>query len=75
LETTPPLSEDELSVIVDFEEENLRLGNFDRIFPLQSNSSHYHQFFEYPRASNLLLSNYLSLLPRGSSSFLAKYAK
>lgn len=29
-----PLSEDELNIIVDFEEESLRLGNFERIFPL-----------------------------------------
>ena len=28
------LSEDELSIIVDYEEENQRLGNFERIYPL-----------------------------------------
>jgi hypothetical protein len=28
------LSEDELSIIIDYEEENVRLGNFERIFPL-----------------------------------------
>jgi len=31
---TPVLSEDEINMIIDFEEENQRLGNFDRIFPL-----------------------------------------
>jgi hypothetical protein len=31
---TPVLSEDELTMIIDFEEENQRLGNFERIFPL-----------------------------------------
>ena len=31
---TPVLSEDELNMIIDFEEENQRLGNLDRIFPL-----------------------------------------
>ena len=36
-----PLTEDELNVISDFEEETLRLGNFERIFPLQQNCVHY----------------------------------
>jgi hypothetical protein len=35
------LTEEEVRVIVDFEEENTRLGNFDRIFPLKSNAAHY----------------------------------
>lgn len=34
----PGLSEDDLNIIIDYEEENLRLGNFERIFPLQSNA-------------------------------------
>lgn len=59
----PGLTEDELSIIIDYEEENLRLGNFDRIFPLQSNAQHYSRFFEYERPSNELLSRYLRLLP------------
>lgn len=57
------LTEDELSIIIDYEEENLRLGNFERIFPLQSNSQHYSQFFEYERPSNELLSRYLRMAP------------
>ena len=61
----PALTEDELSMIIDFEEENLRLGNFDRIFPLQSNALHYSRFFEYQRPSNEFLARYLLTLPRG----------
>ena len=33
-ETSQALNEDELNIIMDFEEESLRLGNFERIFPL-----------------------------------------
>ena len=33
-EASQPLNEDELNIIMDFEEESLRLGNFERIFPL-----------------------------------------
>jgi hypothetical protein len=32
------LSEEELSIISDYEEEQSRLGNFERIFPLASNA-------------------------------------
>ena len=61
-EATQPLNEDELSIIMDFEEESLRLGNFERIFPLQSNSFHYSKFFEFKRPSNILLMKYLKFL-------------
>lgn len=57
------LSEDELNIIIDYEEENMRLGNFERIYPLQSNASHYAKFFEYERPSNELLAKYLKLMP------------
>lgn len=65
---TPVLSEEELNMIIDFEEENQRLGNFDRIFPLQSNAVHYSRFFEYQRPSNEFLARYLVSLPRGCRS-------
>lgn len=53
------LSEEELSIIVDYEEENSRLGNFERIFPLASNAQHYSRYFEHVRPSNELLARYL----------------
>lgn len=62
------LSEDELAIISDFEEESLRQGNFERIFPLQQNCLHYAKFFEYRRPSNHLLAKYLKCLPNGCSS-------
>ena len=53
------LTEDELGIITDYEEEQSRLGNFERIFPLHSNASHYSKFFEHIRPSNELLVKYL----------------
>lgn len=41
LDSSSQLTEDELSIISDFEEESLRLGNYERIFPLQQNCVHY----------------------------------
>ena len=53
---------------MEFEEETNRLGNFERIFPLSSNTVHYNKFFEYKRPSNLLLMKYLKSLPNGIST-------
>ena len=53
---------------IEYEEEYKRLGNFERIFPLNSNVVHYGKFFEYKRPSNLLLTKYLKSLPQGISS-------
>jgi hypothetical protein len=63
-----PLTEDELSMIQDFEEEFIRMGNFDRIFPLQQNCMHYAKFFEYKRPSNVILAKYLCCLPKNHNS-------
>ena len=65
------LSEDDLQVIIDYEEEEQRLGNFERIFPLQQNAVHYSKFFEYVRPTNELLVRYLKSLPQGLQSISA----
>ena len=57
-----------MQILVEYEEEYKRLGNFERIFPLNSNVVHYGRFFEYKRPSNLLLTKYLKCLPQGVSS-------
>jgi len=41
------LTEDELEIIIQFEEENSRLGNFERIYPLNSKAAHYLKFYEH----------------------------
>jgi len=56
------LTEEDLQTIIDFEEEQFRLGNFEKIFPCINNFAYYNQFFEYPRQSNNLLARYLGVL-------------
>ena len=53
------LSDEDLQTIIEFEEEQHRLGNFEKIFPCINNDRYYGKFFEYPRHSNNLLSKYL----------------
>ncbi len=62
------MTEDELQIIQDLEEEVIRQGNFERIFPLQQNAMHYSKFFEYKRPSNYLLAKYLNCLPKNFNS-------
>jgi hypothetical protein len=45
-ELEEPLNEDDLNVILDFEEEQFRLGNFEKIYPCINNVAYYSQFFE-----------------------------
>ena len=46
---TEKLTKDEMEMLMDLDEEFLRKGNFERVFPLTSNSLHYEPFFEYKR--------------------------
>ena len=39
-------TEDDLNIILDFEEEQFRQGNFEKIFPCINNVQYYSQFFE-----------------------------
>ena len=48
-----------MQIVLDFEQEQLRRGNFDLIFPLASNVSYYSQFFELIRFGNEILWRYL----------------
>lgn len=56
------LTEEDIQIILDFEEEQHRLGNFEKIFPCINNARQYGQFFEYPRFANNLLQKYLHVL-------------
>jgi tubulin polyglutamylase TTLL4 len=61
-EGSSPLGEDDLNMIIDFEEEQFRLGNFEKIFPCINNAAYYAQFFEQSRGSNNLLQRYLAVI-------------
>jgi len=56
------MTEDDLQLILDFEEEQFRLGNFEKIFPCINNVGYYSQFFEYSRHANCLLQRYLTAI-------------
>ena len=56
------VTEDDLQLILDFEEEQFRLGNFEKIFPCINNVQYYSQFFECQRNANTLLMRYLSII-------------
>lgn len=57
--TLQGLSEEDVQIIIDFEEEQTRRGNFDLIFPMAQNVQYYSQFFEQQRSGNELLWRYL----------------
>ena len=59
LDGTEKLTKDEMEMLMDLDEEFLRKGNFERVFPLTSNSMHYEHFFEYKRYQNVLVAAYL----------------
>jgi tubulin polyglutamylase TTLL4 len=53
------LSLDEVNIMVEYEEESSRKGQFSRVFPLAANVDYYEKFFEETRYFNLLLWSYL----------------
>ena len=53
------LTSDELTVLLDHEEEFSRKGNFSRVFPLAANVDYYEKFFEHKRYFNYLLWAYI----------------
>ena len=55
-------TEDDLNIILDFEEEQFRQGNFEKIFPCINNVQYYGQFFECQRNANSLLMRYLMII-------------
>ena len=54
------LTEDEMEMLMDLEDECKRQGNFERIYPLESNIGFYSQFFGEAGYQNKLASTYLT---------------
>lgn len=46
------LTQDELNVLMDHEDEFARKGSFSRVFPLAANVDYYEKFFEVKRYFN-----------------------
>ena len=56
---TEELTKDEMEMLMDLDDEYMRRGNFERVFPLASNVQFYEQFFEEERYQNCLVGAYL----------------
>ena len=63
LDGSEDLTADELSVLMDHEDEFSRKGNFSRVFPLAANVDYYENFFEVKRYFNALLWAYIRGCP------------
>lgn len=53
------LSLDEVNLMVEYEEESSRKGQFSRVFPLAANVDYYEKFFEENSYFNMVLWSYL----------------
>jgi hypothetical protein len=63
---------EELTMLMEYEEEYNRKGFYELIFPKPSNIKTYEKFFECPRHNNMLLWSYLRY---GKNISLGKYYK
>jgi hypothetical protein len=75
LDGTEKLTKDELEMLMDLDEEFMRRGHFNRIFPSASLAFHYENFFEYKRYQNVLVAAYLNTDSRIKEKLLAKHKR
>ena len=69
------LTEDEIDMLLDLEEENSRSGHFERIFPIESTMDYYSAFFENKRYENILMMSYLRSTQKAKDKLLLKNRK
>ncbi len=69
------LSQDEMNLILDHEEEFSRKGNFSRIFPLAANVDYYERFFEMKRYNNQMLWAYIRSGALGQQMIAREYPR
>lgn len=69
------LTSDELSMLMDHEEEFSRKGNFSRVFPLAANVDYYEKFFEVQRYHNNLLWAYIRGGSKSQNSISKHYKR
>ena len=67
------LTLDELEVILDLEDENSRMGNFEKVYPLAENVVQYGKYFEIQRYQNALVSAYLLSSEKVKSTITKDY--
>ena len=59
LNVNDTFGEDDLNILLEFEEEQFRRGGFELVFPLESNVDYYEKFFECTRYNNHFLWAYI----------------
>ena len=69
------MTEDEIDMLMELEEENSRRGHFERIFPEASNMAYYAQFFESKNYQNALLLAYLNTPQEKKEQILRKHKR
>ena len=69
------LSEDEIDVLLTFEEENTRRGNFTRVFPLASNLQYFEKYFEKRHYKNALVAAYILATDEIKQNLTKKYRR
>ena len=69
------LTEDEVTMLMDLEDEHSRRGNFERIFPVASNMAQYNQFFGGVRYENALVAAYLQTPQEKKNQLLSKHKR
>jgi len=75
LDGTEKLTKDELEMLMDLDEEFMRRGHFNRIFPSSSLAFHYENFFEFKRYQNILVGAYLNTEAHIKEKLLAKHKR
>ncbi|KAF1333600.1 Tubulin-tyrosine ligase family, partial [Globisporangium splendens] len=69
------LNDDELQIVKEMEEEELRKGHFKRIFPTATSFEQYHELLETPRFRNVLCMLWLQRASQSSNRRRARSCK
>ena len=69
------LTEDELELLLDLEDEDKRRGNFVKAFPLEDSLMVYGHFFERERYQNRLVVTYLTTPKNRRDKLMGKYQR
>lgn len=69
------LTEDELDMLLDLEDEASRCNRFERVFPVPSTMDYYSQFFEHKRYENVLMMTYLRSTEKAKNKILKNHKR
>ena len=75
LEGDEQMTEDEIDMLIELEEEDSRSCQFERIFPVASNMTYYAQFFESKHYQNALVMAYLNTSQEKKAQLLSSHKR